>query len=158
MGVSGCGKTTVGSLLAASLGWKFLDADDFHPPASIAKMAAGEPLTDGDRAPWLAGLNRRLRECVNRGEPVVLACSALKASYRTRLARGIGGLRFVFLKGDLATIRARMLSRSGHYMKAGLLESQFAALEEPADAIVADIAAAPEAIVGRVRAALADPG
>jgi gluconokinase len=158
MGVSGSGKTTVGSLLATSLGRTFLDADRFHPPANIAKMAAGEPLTDDDRAPWLDRLNQLLREHAQRGEPAVLACSALKESYRERLARGVGALGFVYLKGDLPMIRARMLSRRDHYMKADLLESQFAALEEPAGAIALDIGAAPEVIVEQIRAALASPG
>ena len=154
MGVSGCGKTTVGSLLAKKLGCRFFDADEFHPPENIAKMAAGKPLDDDDRAPWLANLNRRMRECEGGGESAVFACSALKRSYRERLALGVASLQFVHLRGDAATIRNRLLLRQDHYMKAGMLESQFAALEEPAHALIADIADAPEEIAERIRLGL----
>jgi gluconokinase len=150
MGVAGCGKTTVGRLLAQRLGASFFDGDEFHPPANIAKMASGQALTDADRAPWLATLNAMLLESMQRGESAVLACSALKQSYRDALAQGIDGIRFIYLKGDFDTINRRLLARKGHYMKAGMLESQFAALEEPADALTVDIHGTPEAIAEHI--------
>ena len=154
MGVSGCGKTTVGSRLAKVCGWKFFDADEFHPAENIAKMTAGEALADADREPWLARLNLLLCGCARDGESAVLACSALKQVYRERLAQGISDIRFVYLRGDFTLITARMQARKDHYMKAGLLESQFAALEEPRNAVVADIADSPDAIVARIRSEL----
>lgn len=143
MGVSGAGKSTVGRALAARLGIPFLDADEFHPPENVAKMASGTPLTDADRAPWLDVLNRRLV-----GMPdAVLACSALKEAYRRRLSQGLAACRFVHLRGDIELIRARLQARQHRYMPASLLESQFASLEPPADAIEVDIAEAiPECI------------
>jgi gluconokinase len=146
MGVSGAGKTTVGKLLSERLGWPLLDADDYHPPANIEKMRSGIPLTDDDRWPWLDRLNGLLKDKESRGESPLLACSALKRKYRDRLAAGCSDLRWVYLKGSFELIESRLKARKGHYMKAGLLESQFAALEEPSDAITADISAAPEAI------------
>ena len=135
MGVSGSGKSTVGPLLAAHLGCPFLDADEFHPPANVAKMAAGTPLTDADRQPWLELLNGKLRGQEN----AVLACSALKESYRRILAQGLADCRFVHLRGSIELIRARLAERRHRYMPASLLESQFAALEPPAGAIEVDI-------------------
>jgi len=135
MGVSGCGKSTVGQLLASRLGYPFLDADEFHAPANVAKMAAGTPLTDADRQPWLELLNGMLRGREN----AVLACSALKASYRQTLSNGITDCRFVHLRGSIELIRARLQERRHRYMPASLLESQFAALEPPHDAIEVDI-------------------
>ena len=155
MGVSGAGKTTVGKLLSERLGWPLLDADDFHPPASIEKMRSGIALTDDDRWPWLDRLNGLLKDKESHGESALLACSALKSKYRDRLAAGCSDLRWVYLKGSFELIDSRLKARKGHYMKAGLLESQFAALEEPSDAITADISAAPEAIADAVEAALA---
>ncbi len=154
MGVSGSGKTTVGRLLSERLGWPLLDADDFHPPANIEKMRAGIPLTDDDRWPWLDRLNGLLRIKDSNRENALLACSALKQKYRDRLAAGCRDLRWVHLKGSFELIESRLKARKGHYMKAGLLESQFAALEEPVDAITADISAAPKAIADAVEAAL----
>jgi gluconokinase len=156
MGVAGAGKTTVGSRLAASLGCEFIDADDYHAPASVAKMRAGQPLGDDERWPWLARLNGVLRERAERGAGVVLACSALKASYREALARGLPDARLVYLRGSHALIAPRLARRGGHFMNPELLDSQFATLEEPCDAIVADVAATPEALVGAIRAALAE--
>jgi gluconokinase len=153
MGVSGAGKTTVGRALADALGAAFLDADDFHPPANVAKMRAGQPLDDHDRAPWLARLHDELAARGAGGQSVVLACSALKQRYREALGRGMD-VRFVHLAGSRETIAARLAARSGHYMPAALLDSQFAALEAPADGITVDIADAPEAIVAHVLAAL----
>lgn len=138
MGVTGSGKTTVGRALAESLGWPFHDGDDFHPAANVAKMAAGIPLTDDDRWPWLDAIAAALAHAgADRGN-AVLACSALRQAYRDRLARA-GDVRFVFLKGDPATIAARLAVRSHEYMPPSLLPSQFATLEEPTDALVVDI-------------------
>jgi gluconokinase len=142
MGVCGSGKTTVGRELADDMHWPFLDADDYHPQANVSKMASGVALTDADREPWLDRLVTEVRRYNLRGASAVLACSALKKAYRDRLDKGSvspGDVRVVYLKGDAATIAPRLASRSGHYMPATLLASQFAALEEPSDAIVVDI-------------------
>jgi gluconokinase len=138
MGVCGSGKSTVGEALAASLGWQFLDADDFHPPANVAKMASGAPLTDDDRWPWLDRIADELRAVLARGGHAVLACSALKAAYRERLQRA-GDVRIVYLAGDAATLAARLAMRQHKYMPPTLLPSQLATLEEPADALRIDI-------------------
>lgn len=155
MGVSASGKSTVGKLLAERLGWDFYDGDDFHPPANIAKMAAGIPLDDQDRAPWLARLRELIRTCLEQNRPGVLACSALKQSYRDELLQGNPGARFVYLRGDYETILARISSRPGHYMKADMLKSQFAALEEPTDAIVVDVRLSPDQMVAGILSASA---
>ncbi len=142
MGVCGCGKTAVGEALAAMLGWPFFDADDFHPEANVAKMAAGTPLTDADRGPWLDRIAAEMGAILARGGDAVLACSALKEAYRERIAscaRSPREVRFVHLKGDYDTIGARLASRQHRYMPSTLLASQFAALEEPVDAIVVDV-------------------
>lgn len=152
MGVSGCGKTTIGERLAERHGWRFLDADRYHSAANIAKMGAGIPLQDEDRWPWLDTLNAMLREAASGG--AVLACSALKQRYRDRIAQGLEGVRWVYLKGDFELIRGRLEARKGHYMKAGLLQSQFATLEEPTDAITVDIAPTPDQIVAEIEARL----
>jgi gluconokinase len=164
MGVCGCGKTSVGQALANRLGWQFFDADDFHPPANVAKMATGVALTDEDRAPWLDRLAAEMRAVARKGRHVVLACSALKESYRQRLARGLqepgpegeGGAEFriVYLKGDAKTIEPRLALRSGHFMPPSLLASQFAVLEEPDDAMVIDIRQTTEAQAAQIAAAL----
>jgi gluconokinase len=146
MGVSGVGKTTVGKVLAERTGWHLYDADEFHSDASIEKMRNGIALEDADRWPWLDRMNAMLVQNEARGESVLLACSALKQKYRDRLANGCGQLVWVYLKGDFDLIRRRLEARKNHYMKAGLLESQFAALEEPRDAIVVEAGAEPEAI------------
>jgi gluconokinase len=150
MGVSGCGKSTIGQLLATRLGFPLLDADEFHPPANVAKMASGTPLTDEDRRPWLELLNGKLRAQGN----AVLACSALKDSYRQILSRGLADCRFVHLRGNIDLIRARLAERKHRYMPASLLDSQFAALEPPAGAIEVDIAQPPAQCVDEIRAAL----
>jgi gluconokinase len=147
MGVAGAGKTTIGTALAARLGWRFIDADDYHPPENVAKMKAGIPLEDADRWPWLQTLADQIDRWLAARKTVVLACSALKQSYRDVLAQGRPGVRFVHLEGDKALIRRRLDARRGHYMPAILLDSQFAALEPPADAVTVDVAGTPEAIV-----------
>ena len=146
MGVSGVGKTTIGQVLSDRLGWALFDADEFHSPASIEKMRNGIPLEDADRWPWLDRMNAMLVEKEGRGESVLLACSALKQVYRDRLAKGAADLRWIYLKGSVDLIRKRVEARKGHYMKAGLLESQFAALEEPGNALGVDINDTPDAI------------
>jgi carbohydrate kinase (thermoresistant glucokinase family) len=138
MGVCGAGKTCVGSALATHLGWPFLEGDDFHSPANVAKMRGGVPLTDADRWPWIDAMNASLREA--QGDSAVLACSALKASYRDRLLRGIAAPLVVFLHGDPALIADRLAGRSGHYMPPSLLPSQLAALEPPQQALALDCA------------------
>lgn len=136
MGVSGSGKTTLGKALAARLGWEFQDADDWHPPANIAKMAAGTPLDDADRAPWLAALNRLIAERLAGEGSLILACSALKQAYRDELAAGHEGqVRFVHIVAGRGVLRRRLEHRRGHYMPASLLESQLATLEPPKGAI-----------------------
>jgi gluconokinase len=154
MGVSGVGKTTVGEMLAAQTGWVLYDADDFHSPANVEKMRGGIPLTDEDRWPWLDRLNAVLREAEEHGRSAILACSALKERYRDRLAQRLTSVRWVHLTGDFELIKQRIDARKGHYMTAQLLESQFAALEQPRDAIVVDVGAEPIALAARVYAAL----
>ena len=132
MGVSGCGKTTIGEALAAYLGCPFYDGDDFHSPQNVAKMAAGIPLNDGDRAPWLDTLAALIQEHLDREETAVLASSALKKRYRDRL-RVDGRVQFIFLDGDFDLIWERMQARQDHYMKAEMLRSQFDALEAPGE-------------------------
>jgi len=161
MGVSGSGKTTVGRTLARKLGWEFVDADDLHPEANIAKMAAGVALTDADRWPWLDRVAAEARMRSAHGQHVVIACSALKRAYRDRLVSGAGGdsgVCFVYLKGDAAIIEPRLADRRGHYMPASLLASQFAALEEPEDAIVIDIRQSPESQAASIAAQLRSCG
>jgi len=147
MGVSGSGKTTVGELLAARLGWPFYDGDDFHPPANIEKMSRGIPLTDEDREGWLAALTRLIRDQLSRDVSGIVACSALKQAYRDRLCVDPAQVNFIYLKGDYDLILARMHTRQGHYMKAEMLASQFAALEEPRRVLTLDAARPPEKIV-----------
>lgn len=130
MGVSGSGKTTVGQALAGRLNCPFYDGDDFHPPANVAKMASGTPLNDADRAPWLARLTELLENHVGKGETAVLACSALKQTYREQL-RVSPNVQFVYLAGSFDLIWQRMSARADHYMKADMLRSQFATLEPP---------------------------
>ena len=139
MGVSGSGKTTMARLLAEATGGHWLDADDFHPAVNKAKMTAGIPLTDEDRGPWLDNLNATLKATAVTDKPLFLACSALKKKYRDRLVAGLPHVRFVYLKGSPELIRSRMAARPRHFMPASLLESQFADLEEPRDAIILDI-------------------
>lgn len=146
MGVAGCGKSTVGPLIARALGADFAEGDMFHPPANVAKMSRGEPLDDSDRMPWLAAMADAIREWQAKGKPTVLACSALRQHYRDILAGGSAGVRFVFLRGSQATIADRIGRRRDHFMPPSLLASQFATLEEPVDAIAVDVGDTPEAI------------
>ena len=139
MGVSGSGKSTLGKALAEKLGWNFFDADDFHSVENIAKMTAGTPLGDSDRMPWLAALNHALLSTLKEDRHPVLACSALKEKYRAQLLAGTDGIAIVYLKGSYDLIWSRMSARADHYMKSDLLQSQFAALEEPKNALVLDI-------------------
>ena len=149
MGVSGCGKTTVGQALANRLGVSFYDADDFHPPANVAKMSAGQPLNDADRAPWLDKLNELLRD--NPG--VVLACSALKRDYRRRLAEGVTELRIVHLHAGFEALQKRMLSRQ-HFMPPALLQSQLDTLEPPTpeEALILDAGLPVDQLVNAIAA------
>jgi 6-phosphogluconate dehydrogenase len=149
MGVSGSGKTTVGAMLADALGWRFLDADLLHSAESIDKMRRGVPLTDADRRPWLAAVHVGMTEAAERGQDLVVACSALKEEYRAVLARGID-VSWVYLHGSADLLRSRLQARRGHYMPATLLDTQLQALEAPASAIAVDTVDPPAAIVRRI--------
>jgi gluconokinase len=157
MGVSGSGKTSVGRLLAERLGWAFYDADDFHPAGNIEKMRHGVPLTDADRADWLTALAELLSQCLATGQSSVLACSALKHSYRRQLHIDPHCIQFVYLKGEYAIIWERMQQRKDHYMAPAMLASQLAILEEPDDAITMDIAQPVEQIVAELVARFSGP-
>jgi gluconokinase len=146
MGVSGCGKTSVGQGLSQKLGWPFFDGDDFHPQKNVGKMAAGQPLDDLDRAPWLQALRDLIEDHLKRDASLVLACSALKQTYRQQLSQDNPGTTFVYLMGDFDLIYGRMQARAGHYMKVEMLRSQFEALEAPTHAIIVDIDQSIEAI------------
>ena len=149
IGVTGSGKTTVGKLLAQRLGWLFLDADAFHPAENIEKMKHGVPLTDEDREPWLDAIHAELLACVAKKQDALLACSALKQSYRETLAAGVD-LRICYLHGTYREIAARLQSRTGHFAGEGILAGQFADLEEPRDALVLRVSETPEEIVADV--------
>lgn len=150
MGVTASGKTTIGRRAAARLGWPFYDADDFHPPANVAKMSRGEPLTDDDRTPWLDALHRLMAEHGQAGRHAIVACSALKESYREVLEHGLTTVRFVYLKADPAVLQARLDHRRGHFMPKTMLPSQMAALEEPKDALTLDASRAPHELIERI--------
>jgi len=154
MGVSGSGKTTIGQLLSAELICSFIDGDDFHPPVNIKKMSSGEALTDEDRWPWLEILTDKIQEYIQQEQSMVLACSALKKSYREILCVERELVQFIYLKGNYATIVRRMQSRENHFMTKSLLQSQFATLEEPEDAIVVDISPSPSEILKSIRGLL----
>jgi gluconokinase len=156
MGVSGSGKTTVGRALAARLRWRFADGDEFHPAANIGKMRAGIALSDDDRGPWLDAIAAWIRERRAQGERCVVACSALKRAYRTRIAAGRDDVRFAYLDGSYDTIAARMRERAGHYMPLALLRSQFETLEMPPapEALAVSIEQPPERIVDAILSGL----
>lgn len=155
MGVSGSGKTTIGSLLARRLGWVYAEADDFHSAANVARMAAGHPLTDEDRAPWLAAIAAWIDARIARSEAGVVTCSALKRRYRDILRRP--EVRFVYLEGSRELIAQRLAARHGHFFRAGMLASQLADLEPPAPdeaAVIVPIEGTPAEIVDAVLAAI----
>lgn len=147
MGVAGSGKTTVGRLLAERLRWSYYEADDFHPAANKAKMGAGVPLNDEDRAPWLEAIHRAMQDCARQERPAVFTCSALKARYREVLGEGLTQLKWVYLNASRELLLDRLRHRSAHFMKASMLDSQFAALEPPKDALAIDVRQSPEEIV-----------
>ncbi|MDZ8264124.1 gluconokinase [Nostoc sp. ChiQUE01b] len=154
MGVSGSGKTTIGKLLADSLEWEFSDADAFHSPENVEKMRRGISLTEDDRMPWLQDLQTAIKNWLQENKNVVLACSALKDSYRQFLLLDSDRTKLVYLKGSYELIQMRLQERSNHYMSKKLLDSQFYTLEEPVDALCMDIAQPPQIIVQNIRAAL----
>jgi gluconokinase len=149
MGVAGAGKTTIGSLLAHQLDWDFFDADDFHPESNRNKMAQNIPLTDKDRTVWLLALRDVINQNIQLDKSVVLACSALKESYRNILSVG-KQVRFVYLQGTYAQIEARLNKRADHYMSVDMLASQFDTLEEPQDALTIDITQTPQEIIANI--------
>ncbi|OUL32159.1 gluconate kinase [Nostoc sp. 106C] len=154
MGVSGSGKTTVGKLLADSLGWGFSDADAFHSPENVEKMRQGIPLSEADRKPWLQDLQTAIKHWLQENKNVVLACSALKDSYRQFLVVDSNRVKLVYLKGSYQLIQKRLQERQNHYMSDQLLTSQFETLEEPLETIYIDIAEPPQAIVQNIRTIL----
>ncbi|MFQ5657595.1 MAG: gluconokinase, partial [Candidatus Methylomirabilales bacterium] len=147
MGVSGSGKTTTGQLLAKDLNWRFYEGDDFHPKANVDKLSRGIPLTDEDRASWLAALHHLIQDLITDKQSAVISCSALKQTYRDRLAVNRSEVAFVYLKGSYDLTHERLLSRTDHFMKAELLTSQFDTLEEPKGVLTIDIAQEPDVIV-----------
>jgi gluconokinase len=149
MGVTGSGKTTIGTLLAARLAWLFADADDFHSTANKEKMHRGIPLTDADRLPWLAAMHDQIAKWIASKQNAVLACSALKRSYRQQLWNG-PEVQFVYLRGSYEFIAERLRARKGHFADEHILAGQFADLEEPSDALVVDISASPDEIVAEI--------
>jgi gluconokinase len=150
LGVAGAGKTTVGTALAGTLGWRFVDADDLHPPANVEKMGRGEPLTDADREPWLAAVRDVIVRALQEEDAVVIACSALKARYRAQLAGGDPRVRFVHLDVSRSLLEERLGRRRDHFATETLLDSQLATLEVPTDAVVLDGAQAPRALVEEI--------
>lgn len=156
MGVAGSGKTTVGTMLAHAMKCPFLEGDSLHSPGNIDKMSHGMPLTDADRDLWLSAIHARIVDVSERGQDLVVGCSALKQQYREVLAEGVP-ISWVYLKGSVKLIRSRVRHRPSHFMKADMLASQFAALEEPSDALVVDVSTAPSAIVEQILAKVAHP-
>jgi carbohydrate kinase (thermoresistant glucokinase family) len=154
MGPTGCGKTTIGRRLARHLGWAFIDGDDYHPAANVAKMHSGQPLNDDDRRPWLLALRREMERLMQAGKSAVLACSALKQSYRDLLGVDQQTVRTVYLRGTFDLLQRRLADRRGHFMPPELLRSQLDTLEEPDGGLSVDIDADPETIVTRIVAAM----
>ena len=155
MGVSGSGKTTIGEALARELGFTYLDADDYHPAANVAKMASGVPLQDSDRWPWLDKINQTVLQVQKQGQSAVIGCSALKQIYRERLARGLRKFEIVYLHGEFKLIHSRITARKHRFMPVTLLQRQFDALEAPKRAIEVDVAAPVEDSVSRIKKLLA---
>ena len=154
MGVSGSGKTTVGQVLAKSLGWEFCDADALHPVANIEKMSRGIPLDDVDRKPWLERLQQAIAQWLQEDKNMVLACSALKAAYRQILLQDKERIKLIYLKGDFKIIQERLKKRLDHYMSPELLQSQLDTLEEPSEAITIDVSQPPEVVVREIKTKL----
>ncbi|MBX9258731.1 gluconokinase [Desmonostoc muscorum CCALA 125] len=154
MGVSGAGKTTIGKLLADSLNWEFSDADAFHSPENVEKMRCGIPLTEADRTPWLQDLQTAIKNWLQENKNMVLACSALKESYRQFLVVDSDRIKLVYLKGSYELIQQRLQERHNHYMSEKLLNSQFNTLEEPSDTLYIDVIETPQVIVQDIRTAL----
>jgi gluconokinase len=150
MGVTASGKTTVGKQLALELGWRFLEGDDFHSPENIKKLRQGMPLNDEDRKPWLEAIRETIRATLARGENAVIACSALKETYR-RMLRVSEQVIFVYLKATIPLIQERLRRRVGHFMNPNLIQSQFDTLEEPEDALQIDAGLTPAEIVRIIR-------
>lgn len=155
MGPTGCGKTTVGRLLARRLGWPFLDGDDFHPAANVAKMHNGTPLNDSDRHPWLMALQKEIERRNKAGQSAILACSALKQTYRKLLGVDQQTVKTIYLRGSFELLQERLTDRRDHFMPPELLRSQLETLELPKGGLVVDIDDPPEAIVTRIVEALA---
>lgn len=151
MGPAGAGKSTIGRALAAQLGWHFVDGDDHHPRANIEKMRRGQPLTDADRASWLATLHGIIARAVDRREHTVVACSALKRRYRQALAADLKAVRFIYLRVPAAVLEERLATRPNHFAGTALLASQLATLEDPEEAIEIDATAPPDAILNCIR-------
>lgn len=149
MGVSGCGKTTIGKMLSAKLNWKYFEGDEYHPAENIEKMKNGIPLDDSDRKPWLLKLRSIIQDALDQKINIVLTCSSLKESYR-KILRINNEVKFVYLKGSYSLIEKRMKERTDHFMKPGMLQSQFDALEEPTDAIIVDIDNSSENILSQI--------
>jgi carbohydrate kinase (thermoresistant glucokinase family) len=154
MGVSGCGKTTIGRMLSDLLKWPFYDGDDFQPKDNVNKMAQGLPLNDRDRRPWLMAMRNLLLGIRAKQGKAVLTCSALKQDYRDLLADGLDRIRWVYLKGEYALLEERLKRRQGHYFPASMLGSQFEILEEPTDALVVPVDMPPDSIVASIRKGL----
>src|SRR5262245_17953105 len=150
MGVTGSGKSTVGKLLASQLGWEFFEGDDFHSPKNIEKLRRGEPLNDADRRPWLEAIREVISRAIARGENAVIACSALKQSYR-KLLQTREQVSFVYLKASMALIQNRLKNRTDHFMNPDLVQSQFDTLEEPEQALQVDAGLSPADIVQAIR-------
>jgi gluconokinase len=151
MGVSGAGKSTIGKLLAKYLDWHFFDADSFHPQANIKKMTNGIPLNDAERIPWLEKILNAIDELLGDNKNIVLACSALKQTYRDYLATNTKNVKIVYLEGSFDLFAQRLTARKNHFMKLEMLQSQFDILEKPKQAIIVDAAKSPEEIVNCIR-------
>lgn len=154
MGVSGSGKTTIGQLLARDLGWSFYEGDDYHSERNLDKMRDGVPLSDEDRVPWLYTLHQLVQDLITTSQHAVITCSALKHTYRKSVTEGHPQVSLVYLRGNYTLIHPRLTSRTGHFMKADLLASQFGALQEPHDVPFVDVSQSPEAIVEQIKSML----